>query len=61
MLKLSEEELTDFRVPLNVFKQNCRLLAKAKPFVKDRILRALGVDTGAKDQKVDWVTYLQMH
>jgi len=49
MLKLSQEELTDFRVPLQVFKSNCRLLAKAKPYVKDRILRALGVDTDAKD------------
>ena len=41
-----------------MFKQNCKILAKTKDTVKNRILRAVGVDVNSAFSKVDWETYL---
>jgi len=47
--KLSTDELSDFRVPITTFKENVKCLRKTKPFVKDRILMAVGIDLFARN------------
>jgi len=57
---LSQDEIRDFRVPVDVFKDNVRLLRQTKELAKVRILMAVGVDLDAKDVKVNWLQYLTM-
>lgn len=35
-------------------------MRKTKPFVKDRILAAIGIDLGAKEVKVSWEQFLEI-
>lgn len=60
MTRLSAEEIKDFKVPIEVFKQNCSAIRKSSDFAKERILRALGVDTQAPDSKIDFETFLHL-
>lgn len=56
--KLSIDELKDFRVPLQVYKENATAIAKSKDAMKNRILRAVGIDVSSKHAKIDWETFL---
>jgi hypothetical protein len=56
MTKLSAREMRDFRVPIEIFRQNC--LAKTREFLRSRVLRALGVDADSKREKVDFESFL---
>ena len=49
MKKLSVDQLKDFRVPIDIYKANCKKIYKTKPFAKDLIIRAIGIDTNAKE------------
>jgi hypothetical protein len=46
--------MKDFRVPVEIFKTNCRLISKSKEGVKNQILKAVGIDINYKEAKVDW-------
>ena len=56
--KLSEKELDDFRVPIDIFKSHCRFLRKSKEMAKDQILMAVGIDIHGLNPKVDWEAFL---
>ena len=47
-------------VPVDVFTQNCPQLLNSSTFAKDRIMRALGVDTCDKQAIVTFDMYLQL-
>lgn len=55
---MSRDEVNDFRVPVEEFKDNASILRKTKPFAKDRILMAVGVDLDSRDVKVNWLQFL---
>lgn len=38
------DEAEDFRVPIDIFKEYSNIFKNVKPFVKDLILKAVGVD-----------------
>ena len=56
--KLSVDELKDFRVPLQVYKDNAKAVSKSCDAMKNRILRAVGIDVSSKHAKIDWETFL---
>lgn len=55
------EELQDFRIPLEIFKNNCKIISKTRAHLKLKILQAIGIDTDAKDQKVSWESFLLLN
>ena len=57
--KFSAETLRDFRIPVDVFKQNCQPLCKTRAQLQDRVLLAVGI-TQEKGSKVDWETFLRL-
>jgi len=58
---LSPEELKDFRVPYQAFKDHVQCLRKSKSYIKDCILRAIGVQVEDRNAKVDWEQFLHLH
>jgi hypothetical protein len=42
--KFTVDELQDFRIPVAIFKENCSAIYKSRPYLKDRILKAIGID-----------------
>jgi hypothetical protein len=52
--QLTGENLQDFRVPLQTFRESCLLLAKTKHHLRNFVLRAIGVDVRNKDERVSW-------
>ena len=56
LTKLSAREMRDYRVPIEIFRQNS--LAKTREFLRNRVLRALGVDADSKREKVDFESFL---
>ena len=59
--KLSEEELSDYRVPLNVFLSHVKVLKGTRPALKLSMLRALNIDDNQNNPKVGWEEFLRMN
>ena len=54
LFKLTRQELQDFRIPVETFKNNCKILRNTKEPIKDRILKAISADSAM----VDWESFL---
>ena len=62
-VRLTSDEIEDFRVPADILKKNCAQIWKMKPWVKNRMLTAVGVTVqpGREDlAKIDWEQFLMM-
>lgn len=55
------EQFQDFRIPIEIFKNNCSNLHRIKLRLKDKVLRAVGIDADGNDVKIDWDTFLLIH
>jgi|LauGreDrversion4_2_1035121.scaffolds.fasta_scaffold721884_2 hypothetical protein len=61
LAKLSVNELKDFRVPIEVFKNYSLLVKKTRPSLRNRLLKAAGIDTDNKNIKISWENYLTLN
>lgn len=61
LAKLSVNELKDFRVPIEVFKSYSLLVKKTRPSLRNRLLKAAGIDTDNKNTKISWENYLTLN
>lgn len=60
--QFSRTELTDFRVPMDIFMSNAKVLMPTKPPIRLMCLKAVGIDTNAKTvPKVDWDIFLRLN
>lgn len=55
---MTKEDLTDFRVPLDVFTASSLVFLRTKPDLRLKILHALGIDIKNPSSKVDWESFL---
>ena len=58
---LTEAEVTDYRVPVEVFTENSQILMRTKPLIRPKLLQAVGVDVQNKNARVDWECFLLLN
>jgi hypothetical protein len=61
MKNFTDEEIRDFRIPIQVFNNNVRILQNTRPFLKLRVLAAVGIETSSKYCKVAWEEFMYLY
>jgi len=61
MRSLTDEEMRDFRIPIEIFNRNVRVMHNTSPALRTRILQAIGIDCDSKDCRIDWEQFLQLN
>ena len=58
---ISEEEMSDFRIPVAIFNKNVKIMHNTRPALRLRILEAIGIDVEASDCKISWEQFLLLN
>lgn len=59
--KIEEEDMNDFRIPVDVFRKYSSIMKSLNNEVQKSFLRALGIDAGDKYGKIGWEKFVELN
>lgn len=58
---LEDSDLTDFRIPIEVFKEYSMIMKGLNKECQNSFLNAMGVDISFKHSKIDWEKFISLN